>query len=389
MKPATILVPKEYVTSPFFASQPQKTGRKIIVGGKLYKIGGFSELSEDRDPCPALDIRHARVLFVLFSFITQNEIQSGNLKVKFSLHEFCKRYSNSSSSLVYRKARALLSDLSRCYISEIDENGFEERYRIINKNHIRLKPSRKKNIDLHEQEMWFDEVEFDSKFINTFSEICRLTNFNIEQFLKIRSPLGQAIYTYIPSRAIHRNNRLAAFKITLKNLLEQVGHNVPKSKSQRKQLLCQNKKSIIEQLDYSDISKGRLRIELEEASDASDYNVLFWCESDSEKTKNTKETVRGVLNQAWLGSGRSQEDYKKRIARCEPLEMHHRELLKRINIDYDKHAIFLKMAQALLGWKVFSEILSQLKADILEGNGIIKDPAAILNHRITVALQNN
>lgn len=383
-----ILIPKEYATAPFFASKKQKAGRKINVSGKCFQIGGFSEISEDRDPCPALDVNHARALFTLLTFTSQAKIKNGELKIKFSLNEFCKRYSNSTGALVYRRAKALLSDLSRCWIAVTNEYNETERYRLLKDISVKLKPSRKNKDDDNQQEMWFDEVELHPKIIDIFKEVCRLTNFNLAQFMKIRSPLAQAIYTYIPSRAVHKFSRETAFKIKLETLLTQVGHSVPSAKSLRKQLFLQNKNSILSQLNDAKISGGMLKVDIKEASDKSDYVALFWCEKDLSKKTEQGDTKRTVLYDAWIQSGKSKEEFNKRISGYKEIDYYQREQLEKINVDMAKFQIFLENAIALIGRNKFDEVLSCLKADVIEGNGNVKDPSALLTYRIKDAILN-
>jgi hypothetical protein len=53
----------------------------------------------------------------------------------------------------------------------------------------------------------------------------------------LASDLAQAIYLFIPSRAVHHAKE-DPWKINLANLFDQLGMNVPVSKSLRKKALC-------------------------------------------------------------------------------------------------------------------------------------------------------
>jgi hypothetical protein len=51
--------------------------------------------------------------------------------------------------------------------------------------------------------MWFNGCTLSPEFFGLLSSIAELQNLKLNVFTSIRSPLAQAIYLYIPSRAHH------------------------------------------------------------------------------------------------------------------------------------------------------------------------------------------
>ena len=89
----------------------------------------------------------------------------------------------------------------------------------------------------------------------------------------LASDLAQAIYLFIPSRAVH-HSKADPWKINLANLFDQLAMNVPSSKSLRKKALVQHgEKSVVKQLkqrsnfarisaSFSSVEQGQDRLAL-------------------------------------------------------------------------------------------------------------------------------
>lgn len=379
------VVPKDFVIAPIFASKPQQGGREVIVNNKKYLIGGFKPISEDRPACPALDIRHGRALFTILSFVNAYE---DNGFVRFSINEFCKRFAASNGGRYSRDIKAILSDLERCWFRVSYDNGDSESYRILKNVSVHIKAPRRKPLanKLTQEEIWFDEVELHPKFFNLLKDYMSIAQIHLKTLTSIRSPLAQAIYAYIPSRAIYYEQH-KPFEITLRKLLEQVGHTVAEAKSVRKKLFIQNNNPVIEQLDDIEVISGKLRVNLCETLDGNDYKLQFWVEKSEHKEIIEIQDKPSVLKQIWLESGRPLQDFLKKIKHPLPsFNDYQLELFKKGNITLKGSEVFFKQALALLGQAKFNELLSEAKADVLEGRIVKKSETQKLIHYIKQAL---
>ena len=112
------------------------------------------------------------------------------------------------------------------------------------------------------------------------------------------SPTAQAIYTFLPSRAVHHAES-DPFAIRLATSLEQVSHPVPPHKSVRKKIFTQNRFSILSQLDGKEILNGILRVSLADTKDASDYNLL----AGSKRTASPPPTSRQSATRSFSRPG--------------------------------------------------------------------------------------
>jgi len=382
------LVPRDFITAPIFASRPQKGSRIVRVGDRTYIIGGFKPISEDRPECPALDIRHGRALFTILSFV---EAPTDNMVVRFSITEFCKRYASTVSGRYAQDMRALLSDLERCWFKITHPDGNSESYRILKNISVKLKVSRRKAAtDKAPQEdrcktpgakrsfadeMWLDEVELHPKFFSLLQDYFSIAQIHLRTLTSIRSPLAQAVYVYIPSRAVHAD-ATRPFEITLQNLLSQVGHTVPASKSLRKKIFTQNRNPVLEQLNNIAVVNGILKVNLVETSDKEDYKIQFWVEERKGERKasiNQEGEGKSILQDIWLKAGKTLEEFREKTKFPLPeLNEYQQELFKKGKIELAKNEIFFRKALALLGKEKFDELLSDAKSAVLEGRKATK-----------------
>jgi hypothetical protein len=366
----TINVPKDYLRAPIFASRKQRNGRAIKIEncGRIYEIGGFSVIPGTNLISSALDVRHARVLFTLLTFY-QGLANTGKTKIHFSLNQFCKRYFRSYGSYYAKEIKIVLVDLVNCWFRVTYPNNEERTYRILNSVTIVSKVNR--NGIFQQKELWLDAVELHPEFCKLLNDYVELAPIRLDVMASIKSYLAQSIYTYMPSRVITRKEE-DAFSINLTKLLEEVGHNVPKHKSLRKQLFTQNKNSIIHQLNGLAFSGGILKDKL-----------LFWNGCPKEKT-NEKQIQKNLkprfpkLRNFWLESGRSELEFNERVNQqpCE-LGSYQEELLRKANILIEGNEKFLKVAFALLKETKFNELASEIKSMVLEPNISLKNPTKV------------
>lgn len=367
-EPVTPLVPREMIVAPFFAAVKQTQEREIVVDGKRWVIG--LDHPTKRRVSPALDMRHGRACFTLLSF--RDRIQNGR-EIFFSMNEFCRRYASSQGGRYATDILNVLFDLQETWVAREIEDGKVEYFQILGDIKIHQKTARRhealKALSI-QQEMWLDRVTLSPEFFGLLKRWEELARICLHVLTAIRSPKAQAIYTYVPSRAVHRT-KTKPFAINLATILEQIGAPVPTAKSKRKQIFTQNNNSILSQLNGAEIIDGILRVELAETRDRSDYKLIFWVENDTAPEPITAQPIaspkKSVMLEAWLKSGRSRASFRERLKNAGPLPYHHLELLERAGVQLEKTRKFFQMAYALLGPR-FERVLSEAKGDAMEGD---------------------
>jgi hypothetical protein len=381
-----VAAPKEYFLGPVFAASKQSGPREVTIGDHRYQIGGFHPLRPDLRP-PALDVRHARAIFSLLSF--RDPYEDSRL-IRFSFNEFCRRYANSNGGRYARAIADIVADLLDAYIRVSNVNtGISHQYRLIEHVDIEGRPPRRKDSRLAnsaQEEMWFNGCTLSPEFFGLLSRIAELQSLKLAVFTSIRSPLAQAIYLYIPSRAYHHTKE-DPFEITLTHLLEQVSFPVPPFKSQRKQIFTQHEKegrSVLQQLDGIETLSGRFHAALVERNDGTDWKLLAWVDKVARKPKLPGEGSKLVA--AYLKSGRPRELLDQALSNIERLDDYELDLLAEAKIDVPKNRRFFEVARALLRKPKFDGLLSEAKADEKEGRKARTNPTARLIHRIMEAV---
>ena len=381
-----VAAPKEYFLGPVFAASKQTGPREITIGDHRYQIGGVHPLRPDKRP-PALDVRHARAIFSLLSF--RDPYEDSRL-IRFSFNEFCRRYANSNGGRYARAIADILADLLDAYIRVSNVNtGISHQYRLIEHVDIEGRPPRRKDSVLAnsaQEEMWFNGCILSPEFFGLLSSIAELQSLKLNVFTSIRSPLAQAIYLYIPSRA-HHHSKDDPFEITLTRLLEQVSFSVPNYKSLRKQIFTQHEKegrSVIQQLDGIETLSGRFHVALAETSDGTDWKLLAWEVKTAKKPKLLGEGSKLVA--AYMKSGRPRELLDQSLSNIEALTGYELDLLNEAKVEYPKNRRFFKVAKALLREAKFDGLLAEAKGDEKEGRKARTNPTARLIHRIMEAV---
>ena len=354
-----VLAPKAFFISPFFAAQPQTGERKVTVGNRHYHIGGFNPLDPTCHP-PALDVRHARVIFSLLSF-RLDSLDKTQL-IRFSFNQLCQRYASSNGGRYSRAIKKTLSDLTRSFIRITNiETGIAHTYRLIERMDIEERPIRRKDAKLAKSpqlEMWFNSCTLSPEFAGLLSDIEELQHLKFDVFNSIRAPLAQAIYLYIPSRAHYYTER-KPFEITLKTLLQQVSATVPEHKSRRKELFTKNRTSILKQLDGLETLHGHFRVRIAETNDGTDYKLQTWVEKSHRQ--HNRLSGKSKLVAAWVDSGRTQEDLRQRLARVGSLDGYELDLLERAAVRIAGSEPFFRLAKAMLLPTRFIELLAEAK----------------------------
>ena len=359
----TPLVPREMIVAPFFAAVKQCREREIVVDGRRWVIG--LDHPTKRRASPALDMRHGRACFTLLSF--RDRIKNGR-EICFSMNEFCRRYASSQGGRYASDILNVLFDLQETWVAREIEGGKVEYFQILGDIKIHQKTARRRDalkaLSM-QQEMWLDRVTLSPEFFGLLKRWEELARICLHVLTSIRSPKAQAIYTYIPSRAVH-HTKSKPFSINLATILEQIGAPVPTSKSKRKQIFTQNNNSILSQLDGAEVIDGILRADLATTRDGSDFKLIFWVEKHNASTP-TAPPKKSKMLEAWLKGGRSQASFQERLSKTGVLQHHHLELLEQAGVKLRETERFFRMAYALLGPR-FERILSEAKGDALEGD---------------------
>jgi hypothetical protein len=359
----TPIVPRDFVTAPFFAAARQTEPRVLIISDVKWVIG--DEHPTKRNSSPALDMRHGRACFTLLSF--RDRIQNGR-EIRFSMNEFCNRYAQSRGGRYSREILDLLFDLRETWVRRESADGTIERFTIIGDIKTLEKPLRRREVIrayTEQGEFWLDRVSLSPEFFGLLQQWEKLARIRLDVLTAMTSPTAQSIYTFLPSRAVHHAKE-DPFAIRLANLLDQISHPVPEHKSVRKKIFTQNRRSIIAQLDGKEILNGLLRVSLADTKDGCDYNLLAWVEKDIAPSP-TPPVTKSKLLDAWLASGRSKKDFDSRLKHLPPLSDYACELLARAGVTIDGNERFFEMAAALIGNR-FEPILSEAKGNALEGD---------------------
>jgi hypothetical protein len=383
-EPRFVAAPRDYFLAPIFAAKPQTGPREVTVEDRCYTIGGFHPMGGNIHP-PALDVRHARVIFSLLSF---RSIYDDTCLVRFSFNQLCKRYAQSNGGRYARAIKEIVRELTDSYIRIKDlKTRISHEFRLIERIDFEKRPPRRRDSKLAlsgQEEMWFNACELSPEFAGLLSQFRELLLIDLNVFNSITSPLAQAIYLYIPSRAYHHHSEDNPFEITLTNLLQQVSAAVPAHKSRRGELFTKNSHPIIGQLDGLEMLKGIFRVKLAETSDKSDYKLQAWVEGIKE-TRNLDRADSKVLT-AYLESGRSREEFNIALANIRPISDYDAELLTKAEVEIDGNRAFFEQAKALLKEARFLDLLGEAKNDQLEGRKAIKTPTARLIYRIMQAI---
>jgi hypothetical protein len=279
--------------------------------------------------------------------------------------------------------KRLMKDLTLCYIRVTDvTTNIDREYRLIERIVIEKRPSRRHP---GKKEMWICCCTLSQEFAGLLNRIPELKQLRLDVFNAIRSPLAQAIYLYIPSRA-HHHSESQPFEITLTNLLEQVSFPVPAINWMRKKLFTQNRHSILKQLDGLETLSGDFRVRLAPTADHTDWKLQAWVERKKMQPRYQKEPSK--LLAAYLKSGRSHELFSQALAHSTPLDGYETELLEAASVEIEKNRRFFEMTKALLLGPRFRSLLSEAKGDEIEGRKAGKNPTARLIHRIMEAIEN-
>ncbi len=379
----TPLVPRDFITKPFFPARKQDKPRIIEYQGATWTIGA-PRLDRPHEEHPPFDMRHGRVCFALLTFRDRLREEK---QIHFSINELAHRVARSNGGRYTRDLLGILYDLHETWVRIDQPDGSFDKFHPIESIRIHGKPVRRRDaLDAasRQQELWLDFVHLNPTFFGLVRHYKTLARIRFDVLTSLSSDTAQAIYCFLPSRAVHR----AAddpFEIRLDTLLEQIGLPVPRYKSRRRQIFTQHKRPILDQLDGAETMAGPLRVALAETSDGSDFKLRAWVEKPA-VDPSPPATPQGTLLKAWTAGGRSRDEFHQRVSNAAPLTDHHVYLIQKAGATYSSNERFFQMVAALLGHSHFEMILSETKGDALEGNPG-KNPTGRLIWRLMTAVR--
>jgi hypothetical protein len=372
------LVPRDWLNGPVFSPKKQVSIREIAVNKNIWRMGIPNPLTNV--PSAQIDMTHVRVLLGVLSF------WRGDNPMSMSIRELARRASGSFGGAYFKLLRQKLGELRDYWIGVELENGDKRMFPALSRVEITVRNVRFKKADKQETlplDDWaviknqgkdtsgthvqLDNVMLAPEFVELLLDWTQLMHVRLDVMRSLTSDVAQAIYLFIPSRAVH-HTRENPWKISLTTLFEQLGMAVPHSKSVRKKILTQHRTSVMHQLNNAPVLKGFLRVSLRLNKEKTDWLLLAWVEVE-EKLPDLF-TSESPLVEAWRKSGRAESDLAKLLRTALPeMPGDTRDLAKIASVDLEKSERFLRLCILLLGKNRLHRMLGELKVEVIEGRG--------------------
>jgi hypothetical protein len=362
-------VPKDWISKAVFVPGVQPPNREIVVNGNTWVMGIDNPIAKNPTPSKPITLNHIKIAFAVLTF------WRGDNPVSMSLSELAQRCADSRGGRYYRDLLDKLNDLRNYWVSVSYEDGRRRRFALLKSvDLVDDAPPKKKTEKGGQSQMWLDRVELHEEFAELLRDFARTIHLRFDVMKTLTSDLAQSIYLFLPSRAYHRS-KTDPFEIGLETLFEQL-ELAPQPKSVRYKLLTQNKRSVMKQIDGAEILIGKLRVKLTETRDKSDYKLMAWVEGKPEAA--SLEDSQGPLIDAWRKSGRTDEALRKALGKLAELDDYDRELLTKAGVSTGETERFLRQAKVLVGDGRFHAILSDAKAERLEGRAADNPTGAVI-----------
>jgi hypothetical protein len=352
------LVPRDWLNGPVFSPKKQVAIREVAVNKNIWRMGIPNPLTNV--PSTQIDMTHVRVLLGVLSF------WRGDNPMSMSIRELARRASGSFGGAYFKMLRQKLGELRDYWIGVELENGDKRMFPALSRVEITARNVRAKKPDNQETlplDDWvavkkqgkdtsgthvqLDNVMLAPEFVELLLDWTQLMHVRLDVLRNLTSDVAQAIYLFIPSRAVHHTKE-EPWKISLSTLFEQLGMPVPHSKSVRKKILTQHKTSVMRQLNNVPVLKGFLRVSLRLNKEKTDWLLLAWVETQ-EKLPDLFSS-ESPLVEAWRNSGRPESDLAKLLRTALPdLPDYSKELAKIASVDLEKSERFLRLCILLLG----------------------------------------
>jgi len=381
----TPLAPREFITKPFFPARKQDEPRVIEYQGATWTIGA-ARLDRPHEEHPPFDMRHGRVCFALLTF---RDRLKNDKQINFSINELAHRVARSNGGRYTRDLLGILYDLHETWVRIDHPDQSFDKFHPIESIRIHGKPVRRRDALAaanHQHELWLDFVHLNPTFFGLVRHYKTLARIRFDVLTSLTSDTAQAIYCFLPSRAVHREAD-NPFEIRLDTLMEQIGLPVPAHRSVRRKVFTQNKHPIIDQLNGAETMAGTLRVDLAETNDRTDFKLRVWVDKPTVDLKPPTTPQSSLLN-LWLATGRSRREFDQRVRNAAALTDHQVYLIQRARATYRGNERFFEMVAALLGQGPFQMILSEAKGDALEGNPG-RNPTGRLIWRLMAAIRGD
>ncbi len=372
------LVPRDWLNGPVFSPKKQLAIREVAVNKNIWRMGIPNPLTNE--PSAQIDMTHVRVLLGVLSF------WKGDNPMSMSIRELAKRASGSFGGAYFKLLRQKLGDLRDYWIGVELENGEKRmfpalsRIEITARNVRSKKPEKQQTLALDDwavvkkqgkdnsgTHVQLDNVALAPEFVELLLDWTQLMHVRLDVMRSLSSDVAQAIYLFIPSRAVHHTKE-EPWKISLTTLFEQLGMPVPHSKSVRKKILTQHKTSVMRQLNDVPVLKGFLKVSLRLNKDKTDWLFLAWVETN-DKLPDLLASDSSLV-EAWRKSGRPETELAKLLRTALPdLPADTRDLAKIASVDLEKIERFLRICILLLGKNKLLRMLAELKVEVIEGRG--------------------
>lgn len=364
----TPVVPRAFVTQPFFPARRQATPRVLEHDGCTWSIG-VPRLDGRADERPPYDMRHGRLCFALLTF--RDRIDPEEKAIHFSINELAHRVANTNGGRYSRDLLNLLFDLRDTWVRRSHADGTWTEFAILESVRIHGQPVRRKDalkaLATHKQEeLWLDFVHLNPDFFGLLHTYEQLSRFRFDVLKLMRSDAAQCLYAFLPSRAAGRTEA-DPYRVPLAELIGEIGLAVSPYRSKRKQLFVQRDPSILKQLDGVPLVRGRLRTALAETPDRADFELRVWVELPRAPTTRTPPVAGRDqrLLKAWLASGRDRAEFTARMRSASRLTDTQRQLIVCAGLDVEESEPFVQAVGALIGHAALDLILTGFKTDLL------------------------
>ena len=368
-------LPSVWVSAPLFPPLPQTESYSITFwdGRYSWTTGFKNTLAYTRDyDSPYLrgfDIRHYDLIAAFISEYRRGHIDKAG-KLYVSYKGLLSLIGKTTGSLQIKSVSLLLDDLWNTNILwEDNEKKTAVLFRTLSKIETRTEDGNNTLVS----------IQLDPNFITFIDQIEKFISVRLDVKVKLPSPVAQAIYTYIPSRAIYSTIE-NPWRISLTKLMKELRLPLEKysSKSEKKKLFTQHKNSIMQQLDGQPLRSGDLfRCTLEEKKDKTDYYFCCWVQ------KTEKKTRKSPLLQSWIDAGRDVKIFYKLVDERKPLTRKTIEDLKDMGFDPVKDRAYFEVAKAIMAYLCdpdFEGYIADIHSRCMEGT--VRDPKALLSFNI-------
>jgi len=376
------LVPRDWLSAPVFSPRKQTDIREVVVNNNVWRMGINSPLNNA--PSSKIDMTHVRVLLGVLTF------WKGDNPLSMSIKELARRCSGSHGGAYFKLLRQKLGDLRDYWIEVELKNGVKRIFPALSRIEIsthntqskskKALKDRQQKLPLHDwyedakngrqqagTQVQLDNVALAPEFVELLLDWTQLMHLRLDVLRNLSSDLAQALYLYIPSRAVH-HTKSDPWKISLVNLFEQLGIPVPSSKSVRKKVLTQRKTSVMSQLDGVPVLRGYLRVSLRLNKEKSDWLFVAWV--DAKDSLPDLYSSESPLVEAWRASGRDEQELAKLLHSSLPdLQFEEEELAKAARVELENVDRFLKICILVLGRNRVFRMIAELKVEVVEGRG--------------------